>query len=167
MAYLIGKVDTIREDLGATGELFDEATHRCLIEGDSIEDVQKELDIRIEVARGQVSVDADDAIVADDSYEAANLGALAAELDLDHSAQHTTLEAAMAINAGRPQLTALDDRQRCKILQPSLTGWSDTIDETVRRTASGGGLGPLPQLAFSADPFMEVIARSPTRLGAV
>ncbi len=29
IAYLITKVDQIREDLGATGELFDEATHRC------------------------------------------------------------------------------------------------------------------------------------------
>lgn len=161
MAYLIRKVDTIREDLGATGELFDEATHRCLIEGDSVEDVQKELDIRIELARGQASVDADDAIVVDDDQEAANLGALAAELDLDHTAQHTTLEAAMAIHAGRPQLTPLDERHRCKILQPSLTGWSDTIDETVRRTATGGGLGPVPHLAFSATPFMEEVNGRP------
>jgi SNF2 family DNA or RNA helicase len=36
IAYLIHKVDQIREDLGATGELFDEATYRCLIEGDDV-----------------------------------------------------------------------------------------------------------------------------------
>jgi len=40
MAYLIGKVNQIREDLGATGELFDEATHRRLIEGELVEQVQ-------------------------------------------------------------------------------------------------------------------------------
>ncbi|MFV1969200.1 MAG: helicase-related protein, partial [Pirellulaceae bacterium] len=162
MAYLISKVDTIREDLGATSELFDEATHRCLIEGESVEEVQKELDVRIELVRDQASVDADDAIVVDEaSDEAANLDALADELDLDHAAQHSTLEAAMSVHAGRPQLSPLDERHRCKILQPSLTGWSDTIDAAVRRSATGSGLGPVPHLAFSASPFMEEINGRP------
>jgi len=162
MAYLIGKVHTIREDLGATGELFDEATHNCLIEGHNVEEVQKELDIKIERVRGQASVDADDAIALDQGgHKGANLEALAEELDLDHSAQYATLDSAMAIHAGRPQLSPLDERQRCKILQPSLAGWSDTIDETVRRSATGGGLGPVPRLAFSATPFLEEVNGRP------
>lgn len=158
MAYLISKVDQIREDLGATGELFDEATHRCLIEGDSVEAVQKELDFRIASAQGAASMAADDRIIPSEEDDAgASLQALARELDLDHSSQHATLDAAMSIHAGRPQLTALDASQRCRILQPSLTGWSDTIDDTVRRNATGSGLGPVPQLAFSAEPFIEQI----------
>src|SRR5690606_8666768 len=64
MDYLISKVDQIREDLGATGELFDEATHRCLIEGDDVEAVQKELDLRIASVQGEASLAADDRIVA-------------------------------------------------------------------------------------------------------
>jgi len=158
IAYLISKVDQIREDLGATGELFDEATHRCLIEGDDVGVVQKELNTRIEAVRGQASVDADDRVTADDEQDVAeHLAALAEELDLDHYAQHSTLDSAMSIHAGRPQLSPLDQSLRCRVLQPSLAGWNDTIDNTVRRSATGGGLGPVPLLAFSADPFMDQI----------
>lgn len=156
IAYLISKVDQIREDLGATGELFDEATHRCLIEGANVDNVQRELDLRIEAARGAVAIAADDRIQPTEEKDIANsLAALAAELDLDESSQHATLEAAMAIHGGRPQLTPLDGTRRCRIVQPSLSGWSDTIDDTVRRSASGAGLGPVPSLAFSATPFIE------------
>lgn len=156
IAYLIHKVDQIREDLGATGELFDEATYRCLIEGDEVEQVQKQLDLRIEAVRGEASVAADDRVThAGEENAAADLDALAAELDLDHNSQHATLDAAMSIHAGRPQLTPMDQSQRCRILNHSLAGWSDTIDQTVRRSATGGGLGPTPMLAFSAEPFMD------------
>lgn len=162
MSYLIEKVDRIREDLGATGELFDEATHRCLIDGDDVEAVQKQLDRRIAAVQGESSVAADDRVAPTDEQDAAaSLDALANELDLDHSAQHSTLDAAMSIHAGRPQLSPLDDSLRCRILQPSLAGWSDTIDMAVRRNAAGSGLGPVPFLAFSADPFIEVVGVRP------
>ncbi len=162
MAYLITKVDQIREDLGATGEIFDEATHRCLIEGDNVEVVQKELDLRLASAQSESSMEADGRVVS--SYEqdaGASLEALASELDLDHQSQHETLEAAMSIHAGRPQLTALDSSQRCWIVQPALAGWSDTIDDTVRRNSTGTGLGPMPSLAFSAEPLIEQINGRP------
>ena len=105
---------------------------------------------------------ADDRVTADDARDvAADLDALAKELDLDHGAQHSTLDAAMSMHAGRPQLSSLDESLRCRILQPSLAGWSDTIDDTVRRSATGGGLGPVPYLAFSADPFIQQIGGRP------
>jgi hypothetical protein len=158
ISYLINKVDQIREDLGATGELFDEATHRCLIEGADLGQVQRDLDMRIESARKAASFDADKRTVPADATDVANsLTLLAAELDLDESTQHATLESAMAIAAGRPQLTPLDKSHCCRIVQPSLSGWSDTIDETVRRTATGNGLGSIPNLAFSATPFIQDI----------
>ncbi|HEX7449469.1 MAG TPA: DISARM system SNF2-like helicase DrmD, partial [Pirellulales bacterium] len=158
MAYLIGKVDQIREDLGATGELFDEATHRRLIEGDDAAAVQQQLDAGIAAVRGAASLDADDRVAPSPERNIADgLKALAEELDLDRDSQHDTLDAAMSIHAGRPQLTALDPSLRSKIVQPSLAGWSDTIDDTVRRGAAGGNLGPLPLLAFSPEPFIEQI----------
>jgi hypothetical protein len=61
----------------------------------------------------------------------------------------------MAIHAGRPQLSKSDDLDRHRILNPGLAGWSDIIDETVRRTATDSGLGPVPYLAFSATPFID------------
>ncbi len=158
MAHLIDKVDQIREDLGAVGELLDEATHRRLIDGDDAEAVQSDLDRQIEAVRGTVSVEADNSTgyaSNGDSEHTERLAALAREIDLDPRSQCSTLETAMAMYAGRPQLSKPDDLDRYKILNPGLLGWSDTIDDTVRRTASQSGLGPVPYLAFGATPFID------------
>ncbi len=165
LAHLVHKVDQMREDLGAVGELLDEATHRRLVQGEDAEEVQQDLDARAEALRGATSVDADDST----GYESgaaerrlhADLEALSAEIDLDPQAQRETLETAMSMHAGRPQLTEPDEQHRCRILKPSLPGWSDTIDQTVRRTTTGRGLGPVPYLAFDAHPFIEFIGGRP------
>jgi len=159
MAYVIGKVHQIREDLGATGELFDEATHRRLIEGQDVQEVQKSLELQLKQAQGAVKVEADNSVAEDPATGEAELGskvsALANELDLDPPAQRDTLEAAMAVDGGRPQLTELDDTGRCRLLNPALLRWSDVIDETVRRRTGTGALGPVPHLAFSPKPFID------------
>jgi len=131
LAHLVGKVDQIREDLGAVGEVLDEATHRRLVQGEDADAVKQDLDT------------------------------LAAEIDLDPDAQRETLETAMSIHAGRPQLSEPDEERRCRIINPSLSGWSDTIDETVRRNATGSGLGPVPYLAFDAHPFIKLVGGRP------
>lgn len=165
MAYVISKVDQIRGDLGATGEIFDEATHRRLIEGQDVEEVQKSLEARLQQARGTVSVDADSTIAEDPATGEAELGekvsALAAELDLDPLAQRDTLEAAMAVDGGRPQLTDLDEHARCMLVKPDLPRWKDVIDETVRRPIGTGGPGRVPYLAFSPKPFIETVEGRP------
>jgi hypothetical protein len=158
MGYLVNKVDQIREDLGAVGELLDEATYRRLIDGDDAELVQSDLERQIEAMRGTVSVDADNSTgyaPNGDSEHTERLAALAREIDFDPRSECGTLETAMALHAGRPQLSKPDDLDRYKILNPGLPGWSDTIDETVRRTATQSGLGPVPYLAFSAIPFID------------
>lgn len=156
MAHLITKVDQIREDLGAVGAILDEAIHRRLVEGDDAEDVQHDLDGRVEQVRGSVEIHADDShepVEGDGAKQ--RVDALAAELDLDPESQYILLDTAMGMHAGRPQVTQADHRQCHRIVDPSLSGWSDTIDETIRRTATGSGLGPLPALTFSAAPFMQ------------
>ncbi len=158
LAYLIHKVHQIREDLGSTGELFDEATHKCLVLGEDPVSVQKTLDTQIEQAKGATQMDADDTVSEESSPgESALLGklnALANALDLDPVSGHATLEAAMAADAGRPQLTPPDDKLRFALVNPNLLGWKDTIDETIRKRIGQGLLGPVPKLTFSAKPFM-------------
>lgn len=160
LRFLVGKVDQIREDLGAVGELFDEATHRRFIEGEDAEDVQRFLENRLEAAKGAASLDADDAV--EDSPGPgepglrARLDALARELDLDPGTARDTLETALAMQAGRPQLSEPDHRQRFKILNPALPDWKDVVDEAVR-IQSDGGPARLPMLTFTADAFMESI----------
>ena len=161
MAFLIGKVHQIREDLGATGELFDEATHRRLIEGVDVAEVQQTLDMQIEQARESIQVEADDAIAT--ANEGAVLGkrlsALSDELDLDPAAGHDMLETAMAMGVGRPQLTEPDESERFEICNPGLMGWSDTINETIRKKTPSGILGPVPKLTFSPKPFMTPVGQ--------
>lgn len=155
--YLIKKVDRIREDLGATGELFDRATHQSFIEGRDYEEVKTELDLGIDETLKDVASDAEskshDKTVEDESLGVV-LKALADEIDLDSTAKKDTLETALAIDAGRPQLSTMDELERCKILHPELTNWSDIIDETIRKKAGHNTLGPIPYLAFGSKPFM-------------
>ena len=63
----------------------------------------------------------------------------------------------MAVRGGRPQLDCSDMPQTCKLLNPALPGWSEVIDESLRRPQQGGALGPVSRLAFDAAPFLDEI----------
>lgn len=41
-----------------------------------------------------------------------------------------------------------------RILKPDLSGWKETIDETVRIQQKGSNIGGMPKLTFSIDPFL-------------
>ena len=88
------------------------------------------------------------------------LDALATEIDLDAGAMRDTLETAMAVPHGRPQLRVAEEPGFYRVLRPDLPGWRDVIDESVRRPAPGGASGgPMPRLAFSPEPFIERLGR--------
>jgi hypothetical protein len=160
LAHVIRKADEIREDLGSANELFDEATHRRLIEGESAKAVQADLDRRVFAARGRAAIDADATMATGAEGRAAGdqLQALAAEIDLDPGALRDTLEAAMAIQVGRPQLDCSVTERTCKVVNPSLPGWSEVIDDSLRRNIGRGSRGPVARIAFSSEPFLEKIA---------
>jgi superfamily II DNA or RNA helicase len=159
--YLIGKVDQIREDLGAVADLFDEATHRRLIRGDALANVQQQLELQMDRIRKETSISADNTQDADAGAAAVNpmkdLRELAKEIDLDAHSAKDALEAAMAADAGRPQLSPADELKRFDILDPGLPGWKDAIDDTIRRQLPNRTLGPVPRLTFSSRAFMQTI----------
>jgi len=159
LAHVIRKADEIREDLGSTNELFDEAAHRRLVEGESAAVVQADLDRRISSALGRAVVEADDTTETGAEGRAADerLHFLAAEMDLDPESLRDTLEGAMAIRVGRPQFERRQDEATCRILNPALSGWSEVIDETLRRSTGKGSRGPVARLAFSPEPFLQQI----------
>ena len=156
MSHLIQKVDQMREDLGAVGDILDEAVHQRMIDGMDSVDVQRQLDLRLDEAKGRTAIEADSTIHTPEQEKETlqMLTNLASELDLDPSSKRSVLDSAMSVHAGRPQLSDPDDEGKSKIVNPSLAGWSETIDESVRRNATGSALGPVPFLAFSADPFI-------------
>ena len=155
--HVIRKADGIREDLGSVNEIFDRAVQRRLIRGEDTAVVQADLDAGLDAMQGRVALEADSTLAVDDdsAREAALLDAMAAEIDLDPDALGDTLETAMAIAGGRPQLQVAEERGFYRVVNPSLRGWRDVIDDAVRRPVSGSELGPMPQLAFSPEPFME------------
>ena len=96
------------------------------------------------------------AAAEEEAREAELLDALATEIDLDDHALRATLESAMAVSGGRPQLRPDAERGFFRVIRPDLPGWREVIDESVRRPAHGGAHGgPMPRLAFSPEPFIE------------
>ncbi|HEY4320401.1 MAG TPA: DISARM system SNF2-like helicase DrmD [Gemmatimonadales bacterium] len=156
LAHVIAKADEIREDLGSVNELFDEAAHRKLVAGEALSTVQADLDRQILLAKGRAALDADDTVGtgAEGIAAATSLQALANEIGLNPKNMRDTLEAAMAIKRGRPQLTCSDAPRTCKVLDPALEGWAPVIDESLRRPLKGGLRGPVARLAFDPAPFM-------------
>jgi hypothetical protein len=106
-----------------------------------------------------VKLDADATIDTAAEGRAADtqLKALAAEIDLDPKSLRDTLESAMAVRGGRPQLDCTEAPRTCKLINPSLPGWSEVIDESLRRPQKGGVLGPVARIAFDASPFVDAI----------
>ena len=155
--HVVRKADEIREDLGSVNEVFDRAVHRRLIRGDPAAAVQADLDLEVEGAKGRANFGGDKATEWDSP-----LDILAAEIDLDPDALRDTLEAAMADDAGRPQLQSVAEggttngrRGLHRLLNPGLPGWSQVVDESVRRPGPSGAQGAVPVLAFSPEPFIE------------
>ena len=157
LAHVIRKADEIREDLGSANEIFDEAAHRRLVNGENSQAVRADLDRRVAQVRGNVRIEADATIDTGGEGHAAEtqLKALAAEIDLAADALRDTLEAAIAVRGGRPQLECSEEARTCKLLNPGLPGWSEVVDESLRRPLKGGALGPVSRLAFSAEPFLD------------
>jgi len=160
LAHVIRKADEIREDLGSANELFDEAAYRRLVAGESAEVVQRDLEVRVQRARGRAAIDSDSTIETGAEGRAAGdrLAALAAEIDLDPVSLRDTLESALAIRHGRPQLDCSEATHTCKLVNPGLPGWNEVVDESLRRPGRNGARGPVARVAFSPDPFLDEIA---------
>lgn len=133
--------------------MFDRAAHRRLIRGEAEAPVTAELDRHLDAVHTDGAPDADARIAVD-----AHTAALAAEVDLDPDTLRDTLETAMAVGAGRPQLvTVAGESGVWRLKRPDLPGWSDIVDDALRTPAAGNGKGPVPGLAFSTEPFMEEV----------
>jgi hypothetical protein len=164
LAHVVRKVDAIREDLGATGEVFDEAIRRRLIEGESSSSVQRDLDTRIDRAKGRSDVPRDSRVRIDGELaerETIQLEALASELDLDPESLRDTLEVSLCVGTPGYQFDEDDRPGRVRFRVPLPSQWEPTIDGTVRRPGVGRERGPLPGLVFDAIRLVENIAGRP------
>jgi len=161
LAHVLRKANDIREDLGSANELFAEAAHRRLVGGEDAATVQGELDARLAAVRGRAHVDADATVATADHGAAAGeqVAALAAELDLDGDGMRDTLEAALAVHAGRPQIEPAPEAGTFRLVRPDLPGWAEVVDESLRLDARGRGRGAVARLAFGPEPFLDRVGQ--------
>jgi hypothetical protein len=164
LAYVVQKVDAIREDLGSVGEVFDAAFQRRFIEARDETEVRESLERTVEATKGRADLprDANTGIDHDPEGEYERLKALAAELDLNPDTLRTTLDVALRI--GSPVPNAIDGpendgRYRLKTGLPS--EWQAIVDTTVRIPEKSGRLGPLPAVVFDPAFFIDVRSGRP------
>ena len=150
LSTMIKKVNTIREDLGTTGELFDRAVQSRLIHGNAEESVLHAMDDTINKISHTFPGEVDASIRDIDADMAEKqLAAFAAELDLDNDSRYNVLATAMS-----QYVEPMDEDGCFRILRPDLSGWKETIDESVRVPQKGSRIGGMPKLTFSIDPFL-------------
>jgi ERCC4-related helicase len=164
LSRVVEKVETIREDLGSVSEVLDTGLRRRLIQGAPAENTWGELDQAVDQARKKVQLPRDAQASTDDPSKgvkdeprhpsATRLEQFRAELDLDADSLRDTLEAALALNAGRPRLEPLDDRGRMRLVQPVPSAWRHLVDDALRLESSGKAPGALPALVFDPGYFV-------------
>jgi hypothetical protein len=156
----VAKVHEIREDLGSVGEVFDAAFERRFVDLDEAEPLLSLLDKDVASSRGRAAVPRPPTMDTGAQY-AAQLTELAHHVDLSPETLRDTLDVALGIGVSRPRLEGPDGKGRMKLRQPLPPHWESLIDDTLRLATDDGRLGPLPQIVFDPQHFIEVIQDRP------
>lgn len=158
LAHVVGKVETIRDDLGSMGEVFDTAFQRRFARLEDAGQVARSLDQMVG-ARNRLDVPRE--APAQAGHELAALDALCRAIDLSPHTLRDTLEVGLGIGAGFPQITGPDQRTLFDLCTPIPAGWRDVVDDSLRLDAEGTRTGPLPRLAFDPLTFVQRAGRRP------
>ena len=163
--YVATKVHQIREDLGATAEIFDQAVQQRLIENRADADIRGQVDFALSRARGRTQVPRDASARSRDlsgAEQGRQLAALRQELDLDPETLRNTLEIALGFQAGLPRLQPDGRPGAFRLVPPVPATWRDVVDESLRLPPVGGGtIGALPALTFDSQSCIKTIAGRP------
>lgn len=169
LSHVVRKVNTIREDLGSIGDLFDTAFERKFIDGMDDNQVIKFLDDSIkntvnttDLPRDQrlsISEKIEGSETTDEKKELERLDALKSELDFSPQALKDTLEIAMSIGHGLPRLTE-DSKDHFILTQPVPGEWEMIVDETLRNNTPAAK-GALRSLVFNPDIFIRFVGNRP------
>jgi SNF2 family DNA or RNA helicase len=157
LAHVIGKLENIREDIGATGELFERAFERRFIEGEDAKALENELDLTTERVRQRVELPRDQQALPkeDDTIGSrAQLDRLAAELDLRPVSMRQTLEVAMSLGFRFPVFVDTESPTRVRFATEVPPSWQGVVDDSVRHPRTRA----LPALTFDSSYFIETLA---------
>lgn len=154
LAYVVNKVNTIREDLGSMGEVFDAAFQRRFVDMEETDNITSSLDKGVENSRNNAYIPRAFSRLLQ-REETDQLAILCKELDLSPETLCQTLETALSIDVGRPRFEEPDQRGRVKLKQPLPKLWERLIDDTLRLETEGSSRGALPGIIFDPKLFIE------------
>jgi superfamily II DNA or RNA helicase len=154
LAHVVDKVNTIREELGSMGEVFDAAFERRFVDLQDTDLVTRQLDEAVERHRGRASIPRTGQL--DTGREEELLDWLTGELDLSPETLKSTLEHALGLGIGLPRLEGPDPGGRFKLAMPLPPKWEPLIDSSLRLETVPGQRGPLPSLVFDPAFFIQV-----------
>ena len=154
LTYVFRKAHRIKDDLGSFNEIFSDLLRKKLIEGKETPELD-DFENTVQSSGAKDDLKANNSNMQADSLRAAQaLEEIRAELDLDPASLRETLSVAM----GGRNLECNEETEECRIQDPHLRGWEETIDESVRKPAQGSAApGALRSIAFSPKPFIERI----------
>lgn len=158
LGHVVGKVNAIRDDLGAMGDVFDAAFQRRFTDGQDSADVAEALDAAVGRAKGRAEIPRDTAVGA---AEAARIAEFCKEIDLSPDTLRSTLDVALGIGFGRPRLEGPDARGRFRLRHPLPPRWTAIIDDALRTSRAGGATGAIPALAFDPNVFVSSLNGRP------
>jgi superfamily II DNA or RNA helicase len=161
IARIVGKVHTIRTDLGATGEIFARGFIRRFIEGDrgDANKLADEIEAEADRRRARTQIERDDtatpASAASPAPEA-DLEALAREIDFDPSTLRHTLETAFSLGWKSWPIFAEDSAAavpRYKFATEVPRAWHSVVDDSLRMPNTGA----LPWLTFDPGFYLDAL----------
>ncbi len=152
LGRVVRKVESIREDLGSMGEVFDAAFQRRFQDLEDAAAVERQLEAAVTRRRGQAATPRAP-MEAEDARTTEKLAALFRHLDLSPETLRSTLEVALSVGGGGPRLEGPDERGRMRV-KPPLGRWEPLMDESLRLPGRGGGRGALPKVVFDARAFL-------------
>lgn len=158
LAHVVAKVDAIREDLGAMGEVFDAAFQLRMGDLQDTDRVTHSLDGAIANAKGRADI-----LRKSDlgMTHAQQLADLCCRIDLSPDTLAQTLDAALGLQFGRPRLDGPDAHGRFRLKHPLPPRWKGMIDDTLRLSRPGASQGALPAVVFDPKHFVETLSGRP------
>lgn len=154
LGQVVTKVNTIREELGSMGEVFDAAFQRRFTDLEDTNRVLISLDEAVAKRKGRTQIPR--AIeVETGSAENLALKQFEQEIDLTPETLKSTLEIALGLGVGMPRFEDPDNQGRLRLRIPIPRKWESLIDDHLRLETNNSNRGALPALVFNPQHFIE------------
>jgi superfamily II DNA or RNA helicase len=156
LGRVVEKVEQIREDLGAVGEVFDAAFQRRFADDEDADSVFGQLDHAVDSGRKAAELPLAPRRRKREEDEA-RLERLCSDIDLSPQSLHDTLDVALGLGVPRPRLEGPDARGRFRVKLDGLPpAWRGLLDDHLRLgdDAPAALVGAMPGVVFDAMHFI-------------